>query len=182
MDVQESRELVDRREAQLAREAKWRDRLRETLEDFPFAPFGTRVVILQRQAEHMSKGGLLLPQTRDAPLSGYVVAVPDGPDGAADRDEAMGWERRSTIEDFDDAYHLDVGDEVLFPDHSAHRISIMVGLEGEEQRAQEFLVIDARDLHGKVTGGAVESMKELVPGLDAGEPVKGEDVNAASQV
>lgn len=163
-------ELIARREAQLARERVWYERLRQTLEDFPVVPFGRRVVVLQRQPEHKTKGGLLLPQSKDAPLSGYVVAVPWVRSkwfwSAQSADElVLGKDRIS----------LRVGDEVLFPDFAGHRISVMVGLEGEEQRKQEFLVIDAADLHGKVVGGTVQSIADVL------DPFAGEDTYATGK-
>jgi len=176
MDIQESDELVKRREAKIAAEKVWLERLRETLDEFPVVPFGTRIVLLQRQPEHLTKGGLLLPQTKDAPLSGYVVAVPEfwkqssrwtmrGPRGE--------WLEVDELHLPNDRLCVRIGDEVLFPDFAAHRISVMVGLPGEEQRQQEFLVIDARDLHGKVSGGGVDSLAEVVPGLEEPTYVEG---------
>jgi len=174
-DVRVPDDLIRQREKAIEAEALWRKRFLETLEHFPFVPFGCRVVVLQRQHEHVTKGGLLLPQTKDAPLSGFVVAVPALHQDFVVTPEQGAWRYVRGFESVEDGVSLlFLGDEVLFPDHSAQRISVMVGLPGEEQRPQEFLVLDARELHGKVIGGRVEAMKDLVPGLDAGDPIEGE--------
>lgn len=154
-------ELLERREAKAAAERLWDKRLLEALDLFPFAPFGDRVVVLQRQADHKTKSGILLPQTRDAPLSGWVVATPK-----KDR--------------FSGGFIVSRGDEVLFPDHAAYRITILIGLPGEEQKTQEFLVIDWKDLHGKVLGGHVDSFRDVVPGLDATEMPTGREIADAT--
>lgn len=184
-------DLIKRREMKLAAEKLWRQRFIETLDTFPVVPFGERVIVFQRRPEHKTKSGLLLPQSQNAPLSGWVVAVPGAilvserpshPPGdpilEPNAIRTLGPQRRLVVQEA----HLVIciGDSVLFPDHAAHRISVMVGNEGEEQKEQEFLVIEARDLHGVVVAGRVESLSEVVPGLEESEHVTGEAVNRAT--
>lgn len=167
-------EIIERRKAKLDAERLWRRRLVETLESFPVRPFGTRVIVLQRQPEHLSKGGILLPTSREAPLSGWVVAVP-GHRRIAREGEL---EEASQLEFSmpEQRIHLEVGDEVLFPEHASHRISVMVGMDNEEQHEQKFLVIDAQDLHGVVVKGHVDSLREVVPGLEKDVHVTGSEI------
>jgi co-chaperonin GroES (HSP10) len=158
-DILTPTDLIARRAAAMEAARRWRTKLLETLEHFPFTPFGDRVVVLRREAEHITKSGILLPQTANAPLSGWIVAVPRAGDPTTTA--AVGL--------------VEVGAEVVFPDHAAQPVSLLVSVEGDE-REQMFLILAIQDLHGVVVGGRVTTFNDVVPGLEPGEPLEANEV------
>lgn len=155
-------------------------RVRAMLDDFPFQPVGNRVVILQRRPDLVSAGkhGAKILLVRDEslmPLTGWIVAVPIL--AKYDTEEVGGKLRAVRVAHdptYDNLCPYKVGDEVVFPEHASSPITVTI-----DDEEWTFLVMDYRDVLGKIKGGAVGKLSEVVPGLEDQGTFTAEDVRAA---
>ena len=97
------------------------------MSDFKIKPLADRVVIRPQEAEEITKGGIILPDTaKEKPMQGEIVAIGNGKvtdDG-------------KTVE-----LSVKVGDKVLYGKYSGTEVSI----EGDE-----YLIMRENDIFGIV--------------------------------
>lgn len=93
--------------------------------DFKFKPLGDRVVVKAMEAEEVSRGGIILPDTaKEKPIEGTIVAVGAG----------KTTEDGKLIE-----LSVKVGDKVLYGKYSGTEVKI---------DGQEYLIMRESDIYG----------------------------------
>jgi chaperonin GroES len=95
---------------------------------FKIQPLGDRVIVKADEAEEVTKGGIILPDTaKEKPIEGTVIAVGDGKVDEAGKKTPM------TVK---------VGDKVLYGKYSGTEVRV---------DEEEYLIMRESDIFGIIT-------------------------------